>query len=101
MESVNVTIRMDKETKQKFDIFCENVGINITTAFNMFVKATLRTRELPFIITDAENRQSRKAFGKAFKAAQEQSIINGTDKITLDEINNMVAESRRDMSDYG
>lgn len=51
-ESINVTIRMDKEIKREFEIFCDNVGINITTAFNMFVKATLRTRELPFVVTD-------------------------------------------------
>jgi len=94
MEAVNVTVRMDKETKREFDSFCENVGINITTAFNMFVKATLRTRELPFTITDVGS-PARKAFGEAFKAAQEQSVINGTDNITLDEINSIIAECRK------
>ena len=99
MEAVNVTIRMDKETKREFDIFCENVGINITTAFNMFVKATLRTRELPFAVTDIDaQRQARKTFGEAFRAAQEQSVINGTDKMTLDEINNIIAECRQKTS---
>ena len=97
MEAVNVTVRMDKETKREFDKFCENVGINITTAFNMFVKATLRTRELPFVVTDADSQsQARKAFGEAFKAAQEQSIINETDKITLDEIKEIITECRRE-----
>jgi DNA-damage-inducible protein J len=97
MESVNVTIRIDKETKREFDIFCENVGINTTTAFNMFVKATLRTRELPFIITDNEpKRQARNELKEAFRAAQEQSIINGTDKMTLDEINAEIKQSRKE-----
>jgi len=102
MEAVNVTVRMDKETKRKFDIFCENVGINITTAFNMFVKATLRTRELPFAVTDVEETEAiimaknREDLRAAFKAAQEQSVINGTDKITMDEINAEIAAYRKE-----
>jgi len=99
METTNVTIRIDKKTKREFDNFCENVGISISTAFNMFVKATLRTRELPFTVTDIESqKQARKAFGEAFRASQEQSVINGTDNISLDEINDIIAESRREMS---
>jgi antitoxin component of RelBE/YafQ-DinJ toxin-antitoxin module len=36
MDAVNVTIRVEKEAKREFDVFCENVGINITTAINMY-----------------------------------------------------------------
>ena len=46
--STNITIRMDKETKRNFENFCDNVGINMTTAFNMFARAVLRERRLPF-----------------------------------------------------
>jgi len=62
--STNITIRMDKETKRDFEHFCDNVGINLTTAFNMFVKATLRTRELPFIVSDIDmqKKEARKRF---------------------------------------
>jgi DNA-damage-inducible protein J len=52
MASVNVTIRLDEEDKKKFEGFCENVGLNITGAINMFIKATLRERVIPFRITD-------------------------------------------------
>ena len=52
MATVNVTVRVDEETKQEFDTFCDNVGINVTTAFSMFIKNTLRTRQLPFVVTD-------------------------------------------------
>ena len=97
MEAVNVTIRMDKETKREFEKFCENVGINITTAFSMFVKATLRTRELPFAVTDVDSKsQARKTFGEALKISQKQSVINGTENLSMDEINEVIAECRRD-----
>ena len=97
MEAVNVTIRMNKETKQQFDAFCENVGINITTAFTMFVKATLRTRELPFPITDVEDqKQTQNALIEAFKAAQEASVANGTDGMTMAKINEEIAAYRQE-----
>ena len=97
MKSVNVTVRLDEETKKEFDIFCNNVGINITTAFNMFIKATLRNRALPFIVSDASTKQkARKELKEAFSAAQRESAVNGTDNMTLDEINDIIAESRQE-----
>jgi DNA-damage-inducible protein J len=102
MASTNVTVRIDENIKRDFDIFCENVGINITTAFNMFIKATLRIRELPFSVTDAEPQSSaRKELLEAFKTAQAQSVINGTDKMTMEEINAEIAlyrKEKREMS---
>jgi len=95
MAGVNVTVRIDEETKRDFDKFCENVGINITTAFNMFIKATLRTRELPFVVTDIDSqKQSRNELSEVIKAIQEQSVVNGTDSMSLDEINSIITECR-------
>ena len=45
------SIRMDKDVKKQFDGFCHTVGMNATTAFNMFARAVLRERRLPFDIT--------------------------------------------------
>ena len=101
MPSVNVTVRIEEETKREFDTFCENVGINITTAFNMFIRATLRTRKLPFLVTDIEPlKQSREAIiahGKeSLREAQEQAKSNGLSEMTLDEINEIIAEVRQE-----
>jgi len=70
--------------------------MNITTAFNLFMRAVLRTRELPFPITDVETStqtiiKSRKKLRDAFRTAQEQSVINGTDKMTMEEIDTVIA----------
>ena len=97
MGAVNVTVRVDEEMKKEFDTFCDNVGMNITTAFNMFMRATLRTRELPFVVTDVPaSKQGRAALLQAFKASQEEAIVNGTDSMTMDEINEIITESRRE-----
>lgn len=97
MAGVNVTVRIDKDSKREFDAFCENVGINITTAFNMFIKATLRTRELPFAVTDVDSQaKARNELYEAFRVAQIQSVINGTDKMTMEEIDAEIAAYRRE-----
>ena len=95
--STNITIRMDRETKRDFEEFCDNVGINLTTAFNMFVKATLRARTLPFTVSDIDSRkQARKDFLETMEAMQAQSVINGTDNISMDEINDIISDVRRE-----
>ena len=97
MTSVNVTVRLDEQVKKEFDCFCDNVGINITTAFTMFIKATLRTRALPFAVTDMQTRSNaRQELRAVFREMQDQSVVNGTDNMTLDEINSIIAESRRE-----
>jgi DNA-damage-inducible protein J len=100
MASVNITVRVDEEVKKEFDEFCDNVGMNMTTAFNMFIKATLRTRELPFVVADFESqrrKQAKKELKEVIEVCQRQSVINGTDKITMDEINAEIAACRREM----
>ena len=38
-----VTVRMDSEMKMQFDALCEQFGMSANTAFNIFVKAVLRS----------------------------------------------------------
>jgi len=42
---------MDSEVKKQLDEFCAQVGMNTTTALNMFARAVLREKRLPFEIT--------------------------------------------------
>ena len=51
MEYTTFSIRMESDVKKQFDSFCEAVGMNASTAFNMFAHAVLRERRLPFDIT--------------------------------------------------
>ena len=106
MGAVNVTVRIEEETKREFDAFCENVGMNITTAFNLFIRATLRTRELPFPITDLEpTKQSRETLMargmEVLKEAQEQARASGLSDMSLDDVNVIIAEARREKQEQG
>ena len=51
MPQTTFSIRMDSEIKKQFDAFCSQVGMNTTVAFNMFARAVLREKRLPFDIT--------------------------------------------------
>jgi len=51
MPQTTFSVRMDTEIKKQLDEFCVNVGMNTTTAFNMFARAVLREKRLPFDIT--------------------------------------------------
>ena len=50
MESSNLSVRVDVNDKKSFEQFCANVGMNVSTAINMFIKAVLREQKLPFEI---------------------------------------------------
>ena len=55
MAQTTITARVDSSDKIQFDSFCSNVGINISTAINMFVKAVLRENRIPFEITQTSD----------------------------------------------
>ena len=102
METANITVRVDKETKKDFDTFCDNVGINATAAINMFIKAVLRTRELPFTVTDS-NVQEKRLYGvRAMDAIHNMRMVsaqNGNANMTLDEINAEIDTCRKEAKD--
>ena len=51
MPQATLTARVDEHDKACFDAFCSNVGLNTSTAINLFVKAVLRENRIPFEIT--------------------------------------------------
>ena len=50
-----ITARVDEDDKMLFDAFCSDVGLNTSTAINMFVKAVLRERRLPFDVVQSQD----------------------------------------------
>ena len=50
MASTNINIRMDSELKKQFEAFCSDMGMTMTTAFNIFAKKTVREYRIPFEI---------------------------------------------------
>lgn len=79
MAQATITARVDARDKIDFDAFCSNVGINTSTAINMFVKAVLRENRIPFEIAqnpDPFFSESNMAYVK--KSIQELRAGKGT-----------------------
>ncbi len=48
----NLSIRVNREDKEAFENFCNNTGMNVSVAVNMFIKAVLKDKKLPFEVAD-------------------------------------------------
>ena len=68
MANVNVNIRMDCDLKQRFEAFCDDMGMTMTTAFNVFAKKAVREYRIPFEIgAEVPNADTKKAIEDARK----------------------------------
>lgn len=48
MAQTTLNVRIDEEVKKGLEDFCNEVGMNISVAVNMFAKAVIREQRLPF-----------------------------------------------------
>lgn len=62
MAQTNVNIRMDEATKIAFDKFCQEIGLSVSAAFNIFAKTVVREQRIPFeLTTEVPNSATRSA----------------------------------------
>ncbi|OUO43799.1 type II toxin-antitoxin system RelB/DinJ family antitoxin [Flavonifractor sp. An306] len=48
MMDINVTFRIDAETKAQMEDICAQIGMTTSDAFNIFAKAFVRAKGIPF-----------------------------------------------------
>lgn len=51
MAFVNVNFRMDEDLKKQMEITCKELGLNMSTAFNIFAKKMTRESRIPFEVS--------------------------------------------------
>ena len=51
-QTINVTIRLDREIKENAEKLFSELGMNLSTAFNVFARQSLRQGKIPFEIYD-------------------------------------------------
>jgi len=51
-----LSVRLSNEDKRQFEEFCLQTGMNVSVCVNMFVKAVLRERRLPFEVRQIEGK---------------------------------------------
>ena len=56
MSSTNLNIRTDKDAKEQAEQIFAELGLNMTTSINLFLRTAIRKRGLPFdLLLDAPN----------------------------------------------
>lgn len=59
MATVNLSIRMDAELKKQAETMLADMGLNMTTAMNIFLRQVVRQGKIPFeIATDIPNAET-------------------------------------------
>ena len=91
MALATFSVRMDESLKRQFDALCSDFGMNATTAFNVFARAVVREKRIPFEI-QASSDFTRHSGMQAFMALRAQAKENGVQDLSLNEINE---ESRK------
>jgi len=51
VKNVNVTLRVDEDLKKQADKLFSELGLNLTTAFNIFLRQSVREQQIPFQIS--------------------------------------------------
>lgn len=51
MKSVNVTFRVDENLKAQADTLFAELGMSLSTAFNIFLRQSVREQRIPFAIS--------------------------------------------------
>lgn len=83
--TTTITARLESNDKKQFEEICSSIGINPSTAINMFVKATLRENQIPFALK-ADPFYSLENQNRLAKNIDEMEKTGGTiHKVNLDD----------------
>ncbi len=78
--TTNLNIRTNKDVKQEAEDICSQLGINMTTAVNMFLRALVRKRGIPFELQlEKPNETTIKAIEEGRKIAKDDSVKGYSD----------------------
>ncbi len=70
----NITFRIDSDVKAEMSAICAQLGMTTSTAFNIFAKAFVRAKGMPFVVTIQEPMIS----------ISKEAMLNETDQLLED-----------------
>jgi DNA-damage-inducible protein J len=75
MAQTMISIRMDENLKKDMEFICQELGLNMTTAVNIFLRQVIRVNGIPFEIKGSIPKQ------ETIEAMEESiAIANGKEK---------------------
>lgn len=75
MSTTNLNIRMDKKVKEDAEKIFGELGLNMTSAINIFLRASIRESGIPFALKlDVPNEETMRAIEEAKRIAVDDSV---------------------------
>ena len=97
-ETTNLSIRMDRNLKEEAENIFNALGMSLTTAITVFVRQAVRQKKIPFeIALNMDENVGSLTMQEAIAASEriwQNSVQNGTDKMSMEEIDAEIAAVR-------
>lgn len=85
MAQTSINIRIDDKLKKQFEAICSQIGFNMSTAVNVFARAVVRKKGIPFELTiDEYDEETIKAIEDAEKGIGLSKIYSDLDEMFKD-----------------
>jgi len=79
-DTTNISIRLDVELKKQAEQLFSELGMNMTTAFNIFLRQAVRQQRIPFdIALEVPNAETIAAMEEAERISRDPSVKGYTD----------------------
>ena len=80
MAQTLVNFRIDEETKKQMEQICSELGITMSTAFNIFAKKVIREKRIPFDVSidPFYSESNMKALEKSIQQLKDGKVVTKT-----------------------
>ncbi len=80
MAQTLVNFRIEEETKKQLETLCAELGITMSTAFNIFAKKMIREKRIPFDVSidPFYSESNQKAIKESIKQLEEGKVVTKT-----------------------
>ena len=98
MAQATFSVRMEESLKIEFETLCNYFGMNMSTAINIFARAVVNERRIPFEIA-ASDLFSPDNSKKIFAEIRKQAVENGVSNMSMEEIDKEIQKARKGIKD--
>ena len=80
MAQTLINFRIDETTKKQMEQICNELGITMSTAFNIFAKKMIREKRIPFDVSiyPFYSESNMKAIDESIKQLEEGKVVRKT-----------------------
>lgn len=87
MGQVTVSVKTEQQVKEEFSRFCDEIGLNMSSAINLFMRTVLREQRIPFeICLPVPNAETMRVIEEAEKGINLSRTFDSVEEL-MEELN--------------